>query len=249
MTKVKKSTKTAHVTSAKEEAVQTVTAPVVKSSPAKAAKPAKEKVQAAAPAPAPVQEEAGSLAKQRLTPKEVPSSFLKALQGSYTGDSGYTLKNANKGTNAPMRRLNFALFGTEIGRHLTERDACFAADLRDLFGANYFPRAGKVTLSNGEQRVFCFDTGNLRRLMEVGLLNVNPNELVDSDGEYCERTAAQAGVSATCTFYLTPRALRMGYGTAHAKGAWQEKKKEWDGKSAAFRAGDISEEREKRESM
>ncbi len=209
-------------------------APVKK--PATAVKPVEKKEEAKPAVVVNAPQKLAATKGRTFTPEEKKAQLNRPLLPTlaahqrYDGLSGYLTKKDTK------TAIDFSLFRTNTNIRLTERDLNFMADIRDFFGAEYFTRAGVV---NGMR--YGLDAGTLRHAITGGYVNVRPG--------FETREMATAP---TCQFYITAKGLRTNYGSLF--GAWHGddgksgKRASWDGKSAAFRAGDIDKDDEAKES-
>ncbi len=159
--------------------------------------------------------------RAQLNPEFLPTKGIIAQQ-DYDGISGFLAKQPSK------TAINFSLFRKNTNLCLTSRDLKFMRAIRNLFGADYFTRYGKYN-----DEAYGLDAGTIRHAITGGYINVRPG--------FATPLMAPAG---ECQYYLTIKGLRSNYGSI-AGGIWHGdattpgKKAAWDGKSAAFRAGEI----------
>jgi hypothetical protein len=167
--------------------------------------------------------------KAELTPGRVTGQnkvTTNALPESYEGASGYLSKKDCK------TYIDLVNYPVNLAGNVSQRMNAFVHDLRRYFGANFFSRGG-----THKQTGFAYmlDAGNIRQLLNAGLLEVREGYAADN-----------LGTNARAQFYLTARALKLATGY----GKWEDVesiimddgqvypghgKAAWDGKTAAER--------------
>jgi hypothetical protein len=177
--------------------------------------------------------------RETLTPSVLKHCGKKTLPSCYekVGASGYF----GKILRSELTPVNPAYFRTDVHKNLTNRFACALADLKRHFGANFFPRCGENLT-----QAWNIDAGILNGLLSMGYIRVNPNNLLNAQGKFCVETSNRAEKSGGTQYYITVKGLKLGLGSD--LNAWaNENLKNWDGKSAALRAGIISQKEEEAE--
>ena len=173
--------------------------------------------------------------RETLTPAVAKWCGKAALPSCYkAGASGYLTKILR----SELTPVNPAYFRTELNKNLTNRFACALADLKRHFGANFFSRCGETAT-----HAWNIDAGILKGFLIMGYVRVNPKNLLNAQGKFCPETSNRAEKSGATEFYITLKGLKLGLGAD--LNAWaNENLKNWDGKSAAYRAGIITEKEE-----